>query len=266
MIGRVRLAKSKLETSRLGFGTSRLHYADAKTRERLLNTAVDLGMTHIDTAPSYGDTLAESEIGNTLRAHRDRLVIATKYGIPPNRFGSVAPAAMPLRAARGVARKFGFSRARPPMTAVELRRSVEASLRRLRTDWIDILLLHEPTPDNLRSIEEIHEELGSLQRTGVIRHYGLAGAWLGIERLGPASAVLTQILQTGEQEWPESNPPDITYGSIMQHPQSSGIDSRVALDRLRRALERRPRGVVLVSTLSTDRLGSLARAALDAVG
>lgn len=158
MIDRVALSRSGLVTSRLGFGTSRLHYSDSKTRALLLETAVDLGLTHIDTAPAYGDTLAEREIGNVLRGKRDRLVIATKYGIPPNSLVSAVPfLAFPLRAGRTVLRKV-VSRdvARPLMTPYGLRVSLERSLRHLRTDWVDILLLHEPTLATIAGPEPTH--------------------------------------------------------------------------------------------------------------
>jgi hypothetical protein len=81
MIGKVKLSRSGLVTSRLGFGTSRLHYIRREERRWLIDAAIDLGFFHFDTAPSYGDTLAECEIGAALGGRRDHVVIATKYGI-----------------------------------------------------------------------------------------------------------------------------------------------------------------------------------------
>lgn len=256
----VQLARSGLTTSRLAYGTSRLHYVDRDKRTALLEKAVDAGFTHIDTAPSYGDTLVESEIGRVLRPQRDRLVIATKYGIPPNPLAMRATAprfALPLNAARAVARRLGIRRnKRPPMTAQGLRQSVEESLRRLQTDWLDILLLHEPTPDVLLQPDEIHRELVDLQSQGHIRCFGLSGAWAGISGLGDDARLIGSVIQTGETEWPESEPPDITYGAIAAGGHAT-VNPAIAIDRLRVALARRPSGVVLFSTTNPDHLRDL---------
>jgi aryl-alcohol dehydrogenase-like predicted oxidoreductase len=158
MIPTVRLARSGLETSRLAFGTSRLHYVDGSDRQRLLSAAADLGLTHLDTAPAYGDGLAEREVGAFIQGRRSRVTIATKYGIPPDPVLAALPSlALPLRAARAVARRVGLWRMqRPMLTPAGLRASAEASLRRLRTDTIDILMLHEPASDRVVSAGARH--------------------------------------------------------------------------------------------------------------
>src|SRR5262245_46249905 len=185
MVTSVRLARSGILTSRLAFGTSRLHYVRQRDRQRLLGAAADLGFAHFDTAPVYGDGLAEVELGRFLRSQRDRFILATKYGIPADpimeRWGSMVP---PLRIARAFARSIGFWYYRmPPLTAAGLRESVEQSLRRLKTDRIDILFLHEPRLKRLSHPAEILEQLGKLRQRGVIRAFGLAGGWSGIGTL-----------------------------------------------------------------------------------
>src|SRR5262245_14677166 len=108
MVTSVRLARSGILTSRLAFGTSRLHYVRQRDRQRLLGAAADLGFAHFDTAPVYGDGLAEVELGRFLRSQRDRFILATKYGIPADpimeRWGSMVP---PLRIGRAFARSIG---------------------------------------------------------------------------------------------------------------------------------------------------------------
>src|SRR5262249_49118829 len=146
-----------------------------------------------------------------LGSERDRFVIATKYGIPPDpimeRWGSLVP---PLRMARACARRMGFWQYRmPPFTAAGLRESVECSLRRLKIHRIDILLLHEPHLGRLAHAGEILEQLGNLMQSGLIRTFGLAGAWSGVAGLLTAAPELGQIVQTPESEWPEAFPPDI---------------------------------------------------------
>ncbi len=256
--------RSGLQSTCLAFGTSRLHYLAARKRRAIINLALELGILHFDTAPAYGDTIAEIELGQALARVRDRVVIATKYGIPPNPAIAALPAlAPPLRALRFVARKAGlWRRDHPAMSAEGLRRSVEQSLRRLRTDRIDILLLHEPNPGTLPDPERLLLELQALQHRGMIRHFGLAGDWDGILALGEQRKMLGQIVQTNESQWPPGEPPDITYGAISTGPQSFGrpsIDGGTAGQRVARALARRANGVVIVSTTSAEHLEHIAR-------
>jgi aryl-alcohol dehydrogenase-like predicted oxidoreductase len=265
MIARVQLAKAGITTSRLAFGTSRLHYVSPRERQRLLAAAGDLGILHFDTAPAYGDGLAEAELGRFLSCGRDRFVIATKYGIPADfmmeRFPPVAP---PLRILRAFARRFGLWQYRlPTLTAAGLRESVERSLHRLKTDWIDILFLHEPSLERLSQTNDILEQFNKLKKLGLIRAFGLAGAWHGIDALMTAAPGLAQVVQTGEVDWPETCPPDVTYGAVSGAAQSyfgSGIGAAIASERLRSALTRRPNGVVIVSTTRIGHLSDLAQA------
>src|SRR5437773_1596207 len=104
MIPEVRLDRSGLRTSRLAFGTSRLHHVDYQKSQRLLALAAELGFVHFDTAPAYGDGLAERAVGRFIKRNRTSFVIATKYGIPPDPVLEAAPSlpslTVPLRTAR----------------------------------------------------------------------------------------------------------------------------------------------------------------------
>lgn len=264
-IPRVRLERSGIETSRLGFGTSRLHHVRSSVRQRLLHAAVDLGFTHIDTAPLYGDTLAEAAIGSALGSHRHQVVITTKYGLYPSSLGRLAPelgafARLSQQGWRRLTRSVGN---RTPMTSGGLRRSVKESLRRLRIDYLDILLLHEPTFDKVSDAEVLLYELERLQTLGIIRAFGVAGSGGSITKLEDLGLRIGQVVQTHERDWSTHNPPEITYGAISRGPQFWGqraLDSRIACKRLRAALSRRPNGVVLVSTTDPQHLSSLAEA------
>ena len=266
MIPSVRLVKSGVVTSRLGFGTSRLHYLSSRKRIDMLAAIIDLGIIHVDTAPAYGDGLAEAALGGFLRQGRGRIVVATKYGIPADPFLQVFPqVGAPLRGARAVVRSLGFgSFKRPPLSAAGLRASAEQSLRRLRIDYIDILFLHEPSIDRLGDPHEMIEEFCQLRKRGLIRTFGLAGAWSAIAPILSAAPGLGDVVQTSETEWPESSPPDITYGAIAGGAQgyfASGPASDVASERLYAALSRRPNGVVLVSTTKLRNLWILVQQA-----
>jgi aryl-alcohol dehydrogenase-like predicted oxidoreductase len=267
VIPTVQLAKSVITTSRLGFGTSRLHHIGKRERQRLLVAAADLGFIlniHFDTAPSYGYGIGEAELGKFIRGKRGRFVIASKYGIPPDPLAAAWPSlGMPVRAFRAISRKLGHRPAPlPPLTPTGLRASVERSLRRLDTDYIDILLLHEPSPARLASHGAIVEELLKLQRSGKVRAFGLAGGWNGINGVLSVAPTLGTVVQTAESEWPPEAAPDITYGAMAMGPQSyfsRPTASSEAVARLRIALPRR-NGVVLVSTTKPDRLAQLANA------
>lgn len=264
MIPKIQLARSGLKTSRLAFGTSRLHYLRQNERQRLLAAAVEAGFVHFDTAPAYGDGLAERELGQFLRG-RSGLVIATKYGIPPNPLSDALPVLrMPILSARAIGRRLGLIHGKlPPMTAAGLRHSVEQSLRRLEVDTIDVLFLHEPRRERLANPEEVIAEALKLRQRGMLKHLGLAGAWSGIGQLKCLSDVF-QVVQTSEAEWPEQSPPDISYGAIANGPQQlfSGerIGMNAAIQRLNAAMRRRPHGAIIVSTTKIDHLNALAAA------
>jgi D-threo-aldose 1-dehydrogenase len=265
MIPTVRLAKSGIITSRLGFGTSRLHYLFKGDRQRLLAAAADLGFTHFDTAPAYGDGICEAELGKFIRGQRERFVIVTKYGIPPDPLVDAWPSlAFPFRAVHTIAGRLRFRpTSLPPFTTSGLRASAVRSLTRLGTDRIDILLLHDPRVDRMSSVDDMLDELHKLQRDGVIRAFGLAGGWSNIRGLLSISPALGMVVQTGEREWRPEETPDITYGAIAAGPQryfSPAIPVFEAVQRLGVALERRHRGVVLVSTTKQDHLHQLAQA------
>ena len=261
----MKLAKAGITTSRLAIGTSRLHYVNQHERHRLLAAAADFGIVHFDTAPAYGDGLAETELGRFLHSRRDGFVVATKYGIPAapimEQFPSVGA---PLRLLRAFARRLGLCQHQlPPLTAAGLRTSVERSLRRLKTDWIDILFLHEPSLQRLSQPNDILEQFSKLKELGLIRAFGLAGAWRGIDTLVTAEPELAQVVQTAEVDWPETYLPDVTYGAVSGAVQSyfgSGIGAEIASERLRSALTRRPNGVVIVSTTRIGHLSDLAQA------
>ena len=231
----------------------------------MLAAAADLGVRHFDTAPAYGDGICEAELGKFIRGQRERFVIVTKYGIPPDPLAEAWPSlSLPLRGVRAISRTVGF-RPTPltPLTAAGLRASAERSLKRLGTDRIDILLLHEPREDRIPSLDDIVDGLHNLQRSGVVRAFGLAGGWSGISGLLSTAPALGMVVQTAESEWPPEAAPDITYGAIAAGPQryfSPAVAVSEAVQRLRVALERRHRGVVLVSTTRLEHLHQLADA------
>lgn len=145
-----------------------------------MSAAWDAGITFFDTARSYGFGEAESVLGDFLKGKRDRAVIATKYGIPPQKPSPMKRALIPLAraafslpGARSLKRRgTGRATVHGEFSVTGLRASVETSLRELGTDYIDILYLHEATPEVMHN-REVITELDRLVREGKLRRTGL---------------------------------------------------------------------------------------------
>lgn len=153
-----------LEVARLGFGAMRITgqgiWGEPDTPEeahKVLRRAVDLGITLIDTADSYGPDVSERLIGEVLYPYPEGLVIATKGGL--------------VRPGPGRWERDG----RPE----HLRQACDGSLKRLKLDRIDLYQLHAPDPDV--ALEESLGALADLQAEGKIRHIGVSN--VSVEQL-----------------------------------------------------------------------------------
>lgn len=136
-----------LEVSLVGLGCNNFGWRLDETDTRgVVDAALDAGITLLDTADIYGDTESESFLGRILEGRRDRVVLATKFGKPgdPGLDGGAS--------------------------AAYVRGAVEGSLRRLRTDRIDLYQLHEPRPET--PVEETLGVLGELVAEGKVREVG----------------------------------------------------------------------------------------------
>src|SRR5262245_3631353 len=166
-----RLGHSTLEVSAIGLGCMGMSFAYGTAEERderesiaTLHRAIELGVTFFDTAEAYGPYTNEDLIARALEGQRDRVTIATKFGFRFDEKGAIA----------GVD-------SRPE----HIREAVEASLRRLRTDHIDLLYQHRV--DRSVPIEDVVGAMASLVREGKVRFLGLSEA--GEETIRRAHAV-----------------------------------------------------------------------------
>lgn len=156
-----------LRTSEVGFGvwtvgTTMWGIKDESVGIRLVQQALDLGITFYDTADVYGDGLGETILAKAFKGRRDRVVYSTKFGYDFYAHPGVQPG----------------QRERPQdWSPAYVRRACEASLQRLDTDHIDLYQLHNPRIDTLRK-DELFAELEQLKGEGKIRYYGAT--------LGPA--------------------------------------------------------------------------------
>ena len=151
------LGPSGLRVSTVGLGCNNFGRAHTATEtqegtDRVIGAAIDAGITLFDTADIYGYErgLSETLMGNALKGRRDQIVLASKFGM------DMAGANGPDWGARG-SRRY-------------IRLAIEASLRRLQTDWIDLYQLHEP--DAHTPIEETIAALDELVDEGKIRYFG----------------------------------------------------------------------------------------------
>jgi aryl-alcohol dehydrogenase-like predicted oxidoreductase len=162
-----KLGRGGLEVSALGLGCMGLSFGYGPAVEQqagvaLIRKAVDLGVTFFDTAEAYGPFANEELLGEALAPVRDQVVIATKFGF---RDGS-APAGPDSRPER-------------------IRQVAEASLKRLKTDVIDLFYQHRVDPNV--PIEDVAGTVKELIREGKVRHFGLSEA--GAQTIRRAHAV-----------------------------------------------------------------------------
>jgi aryl-alcohol dehydrogenase-like predicted oxidoreductase len=147
-----RLGASGLVVSVVGLGTNNLGMKlDDEQSRAVVEAALDEGITLFDTSDSYG--ASEERLGRLLKGRRDDVILATKFGSDVRNRGNDNGADWGARGSRRY-----------------IRRAVEASLRRLRTDWIDLYQLHRPDPAT--PIEETLSALTDLVHEGKVRYLG----------------------------------------------------------------------------------------------
>jgi len=163
------LGSNGLTVSALGLGCMGLSHGYGPATDRssaisLIRAAVDRGVTFFDTAEVYGPYLNEEVVGEALAPVRDRVVIATKFGFT---FGDDG--------------KQQVLNSRPE----HIKWAVEGSLKRLRTDVIDLLYQHRVDPDV--PIEQVAGAVKELIQAGKVKHFGLSEA--GVQTIRRAHAV-----------------------------------------------------------------------------
>ena len=174
-----------LKSSVLGFGCAPLMgRAGKRDSLRALAAAYEYGITFYDTARSYGYGECEALLGEFLRGKRDRVLVSTKFGIVPAKQNLLKRIAKPvirgaLRAvpsARKLVQKGIRGEFQEGQFTVEvLQRSIAESLRKLRTDYVDILFLHA-APASVLEQHDVLREMEKLVQSGKVRMAGLSAA------------------------------------------------------------------------------------------
>lgn len=161
---RARLGATDLEVSTLVYGSMGRSRQDDRTRSRVLDAAIEAGMTSIDTAPLYDFGEVEACLGRALAGRRDRVELLSKVGLRwDDDHGEILFAAHIGGQRRTVRRD-----SRPS----SIRRDVEESLTRLRTDRLDLCQIHHP--DRRVPLDDALGELARLRDEGKIRHIGVS--------------------------------------------------------------------------------------------
>lgn len=163
-----KLGNQGLEVSALGFGCMGLNFSyghriSAEESTKLLHKAVENGITFFDTAEVYGPYTNEEIVGQALKPFRERVVIATKFGF------NIQDEKM----------------AGTNSTPAQIRKAVEGSLKRLDTDYIDLLYQHRVDPNV--PIEEVAGTVKELIQEGKVKYFGLSEP--GVETIRRAHAV-----------------------------------------------------------------------------
>lgn len=172
-----KLGKSGLEVSAIGLGCMGMSFSygppkDKKEMIGLIRAAVERGVTFFDTAEVYGPFTNEDLVGEALAPLRDKVVIATKFGFDLDPDGKAMW--------RGLNSK-----------PEHIKAAVEGSLRRLKTDVIDLLYQHRVDPDV--PIEDVAGTVKVLIQEGKVKHFGLSEAGVGTIRRAHAVQPVTAL-------------------------------------------------------------------------
>ncbi|WP_255991676.1 aldo/keto reductase [Chitinolyticbacter albus] len=174
------LGHSGLSVSLVGLGTNNFGgRLDLEASRRVIHKALDVGINFFDTADVYGNKGgSETILGEVIGSRRQDVILATKFGNPIDEAAGL----------KGTSRRYLFNAA-------------EASLKRLKTDWIDLYQIHKPDPAT--PIEETVQALHDLVRAGKVRYVGLSNfaPWQIVEAQRVAKELGASPFITSQDEY-----------------------------------------------------------------
>lgn len=178
-----KLGNSQLEVSAIGLGCMGMSQGygpavDKNEMVKLIHSAIDMGVTFFDTAERYGPFTNEELVGEALKPYRDKVVLATKFGITVKDGKQILDS-------------------RPEV----IRASVEGSLKRLNTDVIDLYYLHRV--DKLVPIEDVAKTVKELIQEGKVKYFGLSEAGVNTIKRAHAIQPVTAIQSEYSMWWRE---------------------------------------------------------------
>jgi len=233
-----RLQGTSVTTTALGLGCATLfHLPRPADRRAILRVALDSGIRHFDVAPMYGLGLAESELGQVIRRHREEVTITTKFGIDTTALGRLAGRLQrPVRAAldrlpqvsggvkssgrgpgSGLVGRLLYSS--EPYEPAAVRRSLDRSLLALSTDHIDLFMVHDPTSELLKDSSELAGYLATEVERGRIGTWGAAtdvntpnGQVRELNRISPVLQIRDDIFEGPPSSRTRADQGLVTFG------------------------------------------------------
>jgi aryl-alcohol dehydrogenase-like predicted oxidoreductase len=177
--------KTGLSISAIGMGCSgigkSLHHRDDEESLKTLSKAFESGINFFDTAPNYSNGESEILIAGALGVYRDKIIISTKVGTTSTTIGKLAKKIKPyLKPVKNILNPLKYSlpniyksQRRHDFSADFIIKTVEGSLRRLQTDYVDLLLLHHPS-DEILELGDFCKTFEILKSQGKIRFFGIS--------------------------------------------------------------------------------------------
>lgn len=267
IIKKIIIPNTELEISRLGFGTSSLHHIiGLNKRLELLSKVNEYGISHFDTARMYGEGMAERTIGIFLQETglRNRITIASKLGISANPTYERLPVAM---YAKKLLHKYLNQESinhSSDLSQSNMEISLSKTLRALKTDWLDILFIHEPSIDQMPALEKLTHWLNEQKQVGRVKYIGLAGSASACLAISKRLNGVFDILQVEDSIKDKeadiliknSMPLQITYGYLRQE-----SNPRCIMNTFEKALQRNKDNAILVSSRKSDHILALSKVA-----
>ena len=260
------IENTDIELWRVSRGTASLHNVfSACQRQKLIQAGATAGITHFDTSPYYGYGLAETDLGVFLRGHRAAYTVATKVGLYP--LGAASSVASSVWARKALGRL--VPRISLPVVNWQVGlagKSLNQSLRRLRTDYVDFVFLHEPV-SALISTDEFVRWIEAEYQRGTVRSWGLAGVSGSVSAWVANGHPLAKVIQTQdsvdklEADFMFSSGRNLqfTYGYLSSQSRVGQVMEPELI--MRKALARNSAGSIIVSSRRADRIVQLARMA-----
>jgi aryl-alcohol dehydrogenase-like predicted oxidoreductase len=227
---------------------------------RLLNEAYDLGITHFDTARLYGQGQSEALVGEFLRGKRHSVTVTTKVGLYPSTIAARFPSAftiarrlkhaLPRRKEKISPTPTEALRVRGNFDIGRVQASLETSLRELRTDYIDVLLLHECSVDDARNLALVEFGHRQIER-GLVRTTGVGTAHCNLAGQVDALPSLYRVLQF-ELNLMQTEVPPICDRALVTHTVFGPLPAVIAAARANPALAAKGRAVCGID-LTDDR-------------
>ena len=264
-----------IHSSVLGFGCAPiLGSVSEKTAKLALDFGVDNGINHLDIARSYGYGEAEKFVGKLIAGKRQKMVLASKFGITANWKASLLNTLKPfVREVRNQIKKNkkdtaivrgpqkvniadNFFDRIVPLRGKDMRNSLEKSLKELRTDYLDYFFIHEPH-QTLTYFEDLQETSEKLKAEGKIRAWGIA-YMQSQEQMHQAYINKFDLLQFNNSPgMPDYDKTVLTRGkesNIIFSPFSGGSADIKPVEKLKKLLGDFPESVILCSMFNLEHL------------